>query len=233
MTVKHTQSVACLKCGKESPFDFYASINTWQDPKLKQRVKNFDLFKFICPHCGSEQFVGYSFLYHQLEDQWLIFCCQEDEEVAEVRTLFSKDDFSAVTDRQGVKQAIDTTGYKRRIVVGVDDLVEKIRMIDAGLDDRLVEVYKVLLFGQMQPELEKMPGGDAVDLLYLDEDLQGALNVVFMADGQAVGEVPFAKEAYDSVRAHYENALERLAAEEVVIDQDWAFDFLAKVAQGA
>ncbi|MEE0435198.1 MAG: CpXC domain-containing protein [Peptococcaceae bacterium] len=233
MTVKHTQAVACLKCGKESPFDFYASINTLQDPKLKQRVKNFDLFKFICPHCGSEQFVGYSFLYHQMEDRWMIFCCQEAEEVAEVRTLFDKDDFSTVTDSHGVKQTIDTAAYQRRIVVGVDDLVEKIRMIDAGLDDRLMEVYKVMLYGQMQPQLEAMPGGDAVDVLYLDENLQGALNIVFMADGQAVGEVPFAREAYESIQNSYEKAVKRLADGEVVIDQDWAFEFLAKVAQGA
>lgn len=230
MTVKHTQPIACLNCKKKSEFDFYGSINTLDDPKLKQRVKNFDLFKFICPYCGSEQFVGYSFLYHQMEDKLMIYCCQNDEEIASVRKLFD-DDFATVTDETGRQRAIDTSAYRRRIVIGVDDLVEKIRIFDAGLDDRLMEVYKVLLYGQMQSQLAEMPGGDDVDAVFVDEDITGALILVFLAEGQAVGSVPFSKEAYDVIAGQYGKALERLAGDEPIVDQDWAFDMLAKVAR--
>lgn len=231
MTVKHTQSITCLNCKKASDFDFYGSINTMLDPKLKQRVKNFDIFKFVCPHCGSEQFVNYSFLYHQMEDKLMIFYCQDEEEVEKVKSLYA-DDFTTALDDKGTAQAIDTTDYRRRIVVGADDLVEKIRIADAGLDDRLIEIYKILLYGQMQPELAEMPGGDAVDAVFVDETLDGALEFVFVADGRAVGSVPFAQEVYDVVDAQYGEAVARLAAVEPVIDQDWAFDFLARVAQG-
>ena len=47
MTVKHSQSITCLSCKKASDFDFYGSINTMLDPTLKQRVKNFDIFKLF------------------------------------------------------------------------------------------------------------------------------------------------------------------------------------------
>ena len=230
MTVKHSQSIKCLKCKKASDFEFYESINTALDPKLKQRVKNFDIFKFVCPHCGSEQFVNYSFLYHQMEDQIMIFYCQDEEEVNKVRSLYAED-FATATDESGVERPIDTSGYRRRIVIGADELVEKIRIFDAGLDDRLMEIYKVMLFGQMQAELAEIPGGSDVDEVFVDEQLDGSLDLVFVAQGRAVGAVPFAQEVYDVIKAQYEAAVTHLAAVEPVIDQDWAFDFLAKTAQ--
>ena len=230
MTVKHSQSIKCLKCKKASDFEFYESINTALDPKLKQRVKNFDIFKFVCPHCGSEQFVNYSFLYHQMEDQIMIFYCQDEEEVNKVRSLYAED-FATATDENGVERPIDTSGYRRRIVIGADELVEKIRIFDAGLDDRLMEIYKVMLFGQMQAELAEIPGGSGVDEVFVDEQLDGSLDLVFVAQGRAVGAVPFAQEVYNVIKAQYEEAVTHLAAVEPVIDQDWAFDFLAKTAQ--
>lgn len=230
MTVKHSQSIKCLKCKKASDFEFYESINTALDPKLKQRVKNFDIFKFVCPHCGSEQFVNYSFLYHQMEDQIMIFYCQDEEEVNKVRSLYAED-FATATDENGVERPIDTSGYRRRIVIGADELVEKIRIFDAGLDDRLMEIYKVMLFGQMQAELAEIPGGSDVDEVFVDEQLDGSLDLVFVAQGRAVGAVPFAQEVYDVIKAQYEEAVTHLAAVEPVIDQDWAFDFLAKTVQ--
>lgn len=230
MSVKHTQQIACLKCKKKSDFEFYGSINTMLDPTLKQRVKNFDIFKFICPHCGSEQFVNYSFLYHQMEDQLMIFYCQDEEEVAKVRSLYA-DDFDTALNAQGESETIDTTGYRRRIVIGADNLVEKIRIFDAGLDDRLVEIYKVLLYGQMQAELAEMPGGDAVDDVFVDEQLDGSLNFVFVADGRAVGAVAFSQDVYEVIANQYRDAVERLAPTEPVINQDWAFDILAQIAQ--
>ena len=149
-----------------------------------------------------------------------------------MRTLYA-DDFATALNEKGEQQDIDTTGYRRRIVIGADNLVEKIRIFDAGLDDRLIEIYKVLLYGQMQSQLAEMPGGDAVDDVFVDEQLDGSLDFVFVADGKAVGAVPFAQEVYDVVAEQYKEAVERLAPTEPVINQDWAFDTLAAIAQGA
>lgn len=232
MTVKHTQSITCLACGQPSDFDFYASINTLFDPALKQRVKNFDIFKFICPHCGSEQFVAYSLLYHQMEDKLMIYCVQDEDDIASVRKLFDED-FSSVVDETGRQRALDTAAYRRRIVVGADSLVEKLRIFDAGLDDRLMEIYKILLYGQMQPQLAEMPGGDDVESLYVDEALDHSLSLVFVADGQGIGAVPFDRAAYDHIASQYSSALEQATADDLLIDQDWAFDFLAQAARGS
>ena len=76
-----------------------------------------------------------------------------------------------------------------------------------------------------------MPGGDDVDAVFVDEQLDRSLSLVFVANGQAVGSVPFAREVYDIIDNQYSDAVSQLADAEPVIDQDWAFDFLAKVAQ--
>lgn len=94
-----------------------------------------------------------------------------------------------------------------------------------------MEIYKIMLYGQMQPQLAEMPGGDDVDAVFVDEQLDGSLDLVFVANGQAVGAVPFSQEVYDIIEKQYSNAVSQLADVEPVIDQDWAFDFLAKVAQ--
>lgn len=230
MTVKHSQTITCLKCKKKSRFDFYGSINTDLDPTLKQRVKNLDLFKFTCPHCGSEQFVAYSFLYHDMASKLMIYCCQNAEEVDKVRSLYAED-FTTATDEHGEECAIDTTGYRRRIVIGIDALLEKIRIFENNLDDRVIEIYKILLYGQMQPQLAALPGGDNIDGVFLDDGLDKSLSLVFIADGQAIGSIPFAQEVYDIIRQQYAPALEKHAKAEPVIDQDWAFDLLATVAK--
>lgn len=230
MSTKHQQTITCLNCKKSSNFDFYESVNTTLDPVLKQRVKNLDLFRFTCPHCGSEQFVAYSFLYHDMNNKLMIYCCQDQEEVDKVRELYARD-FTTAAAMPGEERAIDTTGYRRRIVIGIDALLEKIRIFDADLDDRIIEIYKILLYGQMQPQLAAMPGGDNIDGLFLDEGFDKSLSLVFLADGQAKASVPFAQDVYDIIAKEYNDAVNRLAKDEPVIDQDWAFDLLATVAK--
>ncbi|MDO4280327.1 MAG: CpXC domain-containing protein [Peptococcaceae bacterium] len=213
MNEPQEQMIECMACKKEGAFDFYPVVNTMVSADLKARVKNYEIFKFTCPHCGSEQFVNYSFLYHDVKHRVLVYYCQDEEDAARAEA-------------QCAETACEA-GYRRRVVMGADNLVEKVRIFDAALDDRVVEIYKILLFGEMRGQLLMLVGGENVETVFLDEHADGTLYFVFVAGNQAVAEVQFDRGVYQEVARRYKKALENISAETLVVDQDWAFDFLS------
>ena len=62
------ETIKCPKCGKESKFVMWSSINTVLDPEMKKKVLTGEIFKFKCNKCGCEARINYSSLYHQMED---------------------------------------------------------------------------------------------------------------------------------------------------------------------
>ena len=153
MTVKNSQSIACMDCKQEGAFEFYGHIDAGTDPALKVLVKNYELFKFTCPHCGSEQFVNYSFIYQDSDKGVVLYHLQSPEEIDEARAKWAQEN-------EGPASA---EGKYRRLVVGPDALVEKIRIFDAGYDDRVIELYKIFLYGQLRDQLAQAAGGDTVE----------------------------------------------------------------------
>lgn len=223
MTVKNSQSIACMDCKQEGAFEFYGHIDAGTDPALKVLVKNYELFKFTCPHCGSEQFVNYSFIYQDSDKGVVLYHLQSPEEIDEARAKWAQEN-------EGPASA---EGKYRRLVVGPDALVEKIRIFDAGYDDRVIELYKIFLYGQLREQLAQAAGGDTVEAVFIDEHLDGSLHFVFVGEGRAIGEIALSTEVYAQIAADYKDKLDRFAADEVLIDQDWAFDFLGRMAQDA
>ena len=223
MTMKNSQNIACMDCKKEGAFEFYGHIDVTTDPTLKVLVKNYELFKFTCPHCGSEQFVNYSFIYQDADHGVLLYHLQSPEEIDQARATLTQD---------GEPQA-SADGQYRRLVIGPDALVEKIRIFDAGYDDRVMELYKIFLYGQLRDQLAQAAGGDNVEAVFIDEHLVGSLHFVFVGEGRAIGEIPLSTEVYAQIAADYKDKLDQFAADEVLIDQDWAFDFLGRMAQDA
>lgn len=223
MTAKNSQNIACMECKKEGAFDFYGHIDAASDSALKALVKNYELFKFTCPHCGSEQFVNYSFIYQDSEQGILLYHLQSPEEINEARAALSQ---------EGEPKA-SSEGQYRRLVVGPDALVEKIRIFEAGYDDRVIELYKIFLYGQLRDQLSEAAGGDAVEAVFVDAHLDGSLHFVFVGEGRAIGEIPLSPEVYAQIASDYKSSLEQFTQEELLIDQDWAFEFLGRMAQDA
>lgn len=214
MSKKHLANITCPDCHKESPFVFWDSVNTALEPKLKEQLLNFELFKFTCQHCHSEQFVNHGLLYHDPEAATMIYYVQSEDEARKVRELFKED----------MKE--DEAGrYKKRLVMGVDNLIEKIHIFDQGWDDRLVEIFKIFLYGEVREQLAQVSEGKDVDYIFLDKHLDGGFYFVFVSEGSPLGEVPFDQTAYDELSKRYQEALAD-SGEAVEIDSDWAFDFL-------
>ena len=129
MSIKSSAAAVCQKCGKEHKIDIYKSINSAENPELKAAVLDGSLFLWECPHCGASNLVGYECLYHDPDEKFMVwmlpFGLPEGPE---------KDAIVNQTKAMG--------DYRLRIVKNAGDLMEKVLVFDAGLDDRCIELVK-------------------------------------------------------------------------------------------
>ena len=134
MSKHHIEKVTCPSCHHEGDFEVWDSINTVLDPAMKEKVLNQSIFLYTCPSCGETFRLNYSTLYHQMEDLVMIYLVPESEVKKTYEIFYEK---NALADYR-------TEKYLYRIVTSANQLVEKIQIFDAGKDDRVMELVKLL-----------------------------------------------------------------------------------------
>ena len=116
----------CSNCHKSTEVEVRDSINVALDPDLKARVKDGSLFVWECPYCGRRNLALYQTLYHDPAQKLMIWLLPGGgEPPAQVADAVKELD-----------------GYTLRLVRGVGELVEKVNIFDAGLEDTVLEMVK-------------------------------------------------------------------------------------------
>ena len=116
----------CSHCHQQTEVELRQSLNVALDPFLKARVKDGSLFVWECPYCGARNLLKYQTLYHDPETRLMVWLLP-----GEARPP------------QAVADAVnDLDGYTLRLVREVGDLVEKVNIHDAGLEDTVLEICK-------------------------------------------------------------------------------------------
>ena len=125
MTIQSTVQVRCGHCGKSYEAEIYSAIDVSADPELKEKVRDGSVFLLECPHCGTKALGKGEMLYIDPE---------------------AKQFFSLVPAGFPGGSPEDPTGryadYATRLVRTPGELIEKICIFDAGLDDAAVEMLK-------------------------------------------------------------------------------------------
>ena len=114
----------CSRCGGTHSVETFPSINTALDPTLKARVRDGSLFVWECPFCGTRNLLKYETLYHDPAERLMVWLLPGD----------------AQPPAQVAEAVKELDGYTLRLVREVGDLVEKVNIHAAGLDDVLVEM---------------------------------------------------------------------------------------------
>lgn len=130
-------TVTCKACGHEQGFQLWTSVNVTLDPDLKQKLLDRSLTAFRCEQCGHATNVNYSLLYHDMHANLMIWLVPDEEKAGELPPL-------------AASMAVD--GLVLRRVDSLNGLIEKVRIADDGLDDRLVEVLKLVLRDKLPEE---------------------------------------------------------------------------------
>jgi len=121
----------CEGCGSEIYRDFSVSVNVGDKPELKEVVSSGEYFVWECPKCGHKNLTGGPFLY--------------TDPLVKLVVLLSKD---------AVASEGEIPGYTSRQVRTVGELIEKIKIADAGLDDVAVELCKYVTLQELGKDVE-------------------------------------------------------------------------------
>lgn len=209
----------CCRCGKVHDLDAYGSINVSQDPDLKEKVKDGSLFVWECEACGSKNLLAAETLYHDPDKKLMIW-------LLPLGTMASDQAESLGAQLSKIAESLDD--YTLRRVSDVGSLIEKVNLVDAGLEDVVIEMCKYVT----KVELAEKGGEKAADIMdapFKFYRLQGADNQIvfsFPLDGQMQG-VPVGFSVYEDCRGILQRnpaAVESLSGF-AKVDADWLAQF--------
>ncbi len=157
----------CSHCHRSTQVEPVPLINTALDPERKARVRDGSLFVWECPYCGTRNLLKYQTLYHDPEARLLIWLLPDGQE----------------TPPAAVEEAVkELEGYTLRRVKEVGDLVEKVNIHEAGLDDVAMELCKWVTRRELAAKNPEMMGA-ALRFLRL-EGADNELVLAFPLNGQ-------------------------------------------------
>lgn len=209
MSMKKKTTVTCSACGTENDFVIWQSLNSDLDPEAKQRLIEGTLFDFKCKKCGHESKVSYPILYHDMAHNVMIHCVsQKDAEEARKSLTASQNAFDDKLHK-----------YTNRIVTNPNALREKAIIFEHGLDDRVIEIIKLLYYTKAS---ERFPEANITDVFFLVAD--GKYFFEFIADKPFSVEVP--AEMYENIKHDFAKRLEDADSEEVMVDMHRVAGFL-------
>ena len=137
-----TIHATCARCGAEHTAEVPQSVNVAASPELKERVRNGSFFTWNCPHCGAVNLLKFPFLYHDPQEHLMLVLTD------------------APVNAEGVPE-----GYTGRLVRSVGELIEKINIFDAGLDDLTIELCKFVTGNELKKDVPlkflKIDGADS------------------------------------------------------------------------
>ncbi len=217
MSLSEQTTVECPKCTSEQSITHWQSVNVTLDPDLKQKILDRTLVTFTCENCGYVAEVYHPLLYHDMEQRLMVFLGEEAPDAPTSEGVFG----SLVSDIEA--------GHTFRLVSSINELIEKILIWDAGLDDRVVEIFKLLLLEQ----LDESSMEDDAELFFSgvvrEGDAEAQMDFELMSDSGTTGlTVPF-EDTFPKVEAevcHGLPAAECEAGQWLRVNQDYAWDFL-------
>ncbi|OHD59391.1 MAG: hypothetical protein A2014_06525 [Spirochaetes bacterium GWF1_49_6] len=160
MSLPNEAMVTCPECGNEFSANIWLSVNSSVSPDLKAKLMSGDLNLYKCPKCECRFEPDSELVYHDPDKKFLI------------RYIPLWDgNLPAIENGDEILRR-----YTLRIVTSRNMLIEKIKIFDDGLDDRVIESIKLYyLYGTRKIDL--IPEDR---ILYLERDMGEDSEIVFL-----------------------------------------------------
>lgn len=154
MSEKQTVQIKCPGCGKEGDYEMWINISTKDDPELVELVRNGKLFIHTCPHCNVKTSIDHGYVLHMVEDRIVYYYAESEERFRDVIRMLTKPETEK---EKATAQFLANNDYIIRLLTDRVDVQEKLNIYDAGMDDRAIELIKVIAasdLGRKQPDLK-------------------------------------------------------------------------------
>lgn len=215
MSKVHMEMITCSSCGAESAYRYWDMIDPMFDQKTKEKVINGELFTFTCPECGFQRRVTYDTIYQEMGKGIYIHLVTSEESYMQAVNLYADRD-----EHSGTVLASEIV----RIVLSQNQLSEKIRIFDEGLDDRVVEIIKAYYLGELY---KQVPGFEAEEVLFYKNE-QGGYEIAFLSKDGNHRTASFTRKMYDGI---YEDIGRKLPPinQEIEVDMEIAMEYLERL----
>lgn len=163
MSHKRKHEIACPFCGREQEVELWDSIDLDDDPGLREALLASRINRVECAGCQKAFRVDKPLVYHDREQEIFIHL----DPLVGARTLEEVE----TTFREAMQELNrilpkDVSPPETHLVVEWSELIERIYLLEEGLDACLVEHIKYMLF---QQNADKLPA-DKKNLLFDAQD---------------------------------------------------------------
>lgn len=143
MSINSKQSVKCPQCGHLSEITVWNSITVNDSPDLKADLLSGKVNMFKCSSCGYVALMSVPMLYHD-EDKKLMISFSPTNDSVLKQQLF--DNIRNSSHESGELEKLE--GYNLRFITDYNELLEKILIFDNALNDKTIEVIKLMVLSQ-------------------------------------------------------------------------------------
>ena len=151
MSINSSETIKCPQCHQINEVNVWHSITVSDSADLKKDLLSGNVNMFLCPSCSYKALVPTPLLYHDEEKALMIsFSPCTDEETK--NKLFNE--IKQTSAQSG--ELDNLTNYNLRFVYDYNSLLEKILIFDNGLNDKAIEVLKVLILMQKPENMDNM-----------------------------------------------------------------------------
>ena len=206
MSKTHIEKITCPECDKIDEFVVWDSINTTKNPEMKEKCKKGELFRWTCPDCGCKVAVDFATLYNDEENQVMVYYVPGNPE-----------DMIPY-----VKHSLQDKSGKKRVVGSKNQFQEKIKIFEAGLDDKKIELMK--LFASTRVKLQDK-GFELSEMLF-DKLSDGTECFALHLKNGKWQYMEFDQALYQNVSKVFQGALEK--DNEILIDFGWAVSVMQR-----
>ena len=215
------QVLTCPVCKCEQETELYPIVHATGDEDIKNKVMDGTLLQFKCNKCGHKTILKYDMLYEDMDRNLMIQLCNKDA-VEQHDELMHK----AKESFEGSLSASEgkPTHVTMRIVSEPNDLMEKVRLFESELDDRIVEMVKYLTLEHVVRDYPEYAGGKMLFASVEDHN-----ELVMVKDGLQPMASSFPMKAYLMIESELMPKIKGETNDEFVIDQEFAKKYLLKL----
>lgn len=200
MSAQKTYSIRCPQCGHEKSVELYDSINVSQQPELKLALFENRLNRVICEDCEASFRIDKPLLYHD-PDRNILIHWMPDNAISRDEIL---DEFDKSMEELRAAFPEGMEPPRVRLVFERVELVELIFLVEAGMEERVVEYIKYTVHSQNMKRLA--PENKQLLLNVQDSTTDDLLFAVRDVQTSELEEVlRYSREAYRGVRKMYKD----------------------------
>jgi len=191
MSKQKNMAIACPRCGQQMKVTVWESVDTNLTPDLPQMIISGEFFSHSCPNCGARIQMEMPMLYNDINHRAMVWLLEPAADVGEAVQQLAQ---TPLGQRLG--------SCRTRSVRSNMELREKVCMLEACRDDRVIEVVKYL---ELQDFRLKHPGENIAGVRF---SYRGAAETLVYFNGEgAEHEEPFRSDVYDEWEAFLQSIL--------------------------